>query len=103
MKIEVDNKVFGLVVGAITVTFGAFFTMNGLHIENHEMQAERVSLEQAILMSESTRYAEIAQYYRQESEERPLTEAEWARLELVERQQCRIRNTLSKTIKELCD
>jgi hypothetical protein len=45
-------------------------------------------------MSESTRYAQIAKYYRDEMQVRSLSEAEKARLDLVEREQCRLRNEL---------
>ena len=103
MKIEVDNKIFGIVTGAVSTVFAVFFFMNSIHIENHEMEAADIDFRTRVLMSESTRYAEVAKYYRDELKSRDLTEAEWARLELVEKQQCRIRNQLSKTSPELCD
>lgn len=103
MKVEIDNKIAGMVTGAISVAFAVFFYMNSIHIENHEMEAVDVDFHTRILMAESTRYAEIAKYYREEMQNRPLTEAEWARLELVERQQCRIRKQIKKSSTELCD
>lgn len=103
MKIEIENKMLGMIGGAISTAFAVFFFMNGIHIENHEMEAADKDFRTRVLMSESTRYAEIAKYYRDEMKERELTEAEWARLELVEKQQCRIRNQLAKKPTELCD
>lgn len=103
MKIEIDNKIAGMVTGAISLAFGVFFYMNSIHIENHEMEAVDIDFHTRLLMSESTRYAEIAKYYREEMQNRALTEAEWARLELVERQQCRIRKQMKKSSTELCD
>lgn len=103
MKLEVDNKIFGIVTGAVTTAFAVFFYMNSIHIENHEMEIVDTDFRTRVLMSESTRYAEIAKYYRDEMKSRELTEAEWARLELVEKQQCRIRNQLAKNPTELCD
>jgi len=103
MKVEVDNKIIGMVISAISVAFAVFFYMNSIHIENHEMEVVDKDFRTRVLMSESTRYAEIAKYYRDEMKSRDLTEAEWARLELVEKQQCRIRNQLANNPTELCD
>jgi len=103
MKIEVDNKIFAIVTGAITSAFAVFFYMNSIHIENHEMEEADKDFRTRVLMSESTRYAEIAKYYRDEMQSRDLTEAEWARLELVEKQQCRIRNIVADSNPELCE
>jgi len=59
-------------------------------------------LNNRLLMSESTRYAQIAKYYRDEMKERELTKAEQSRLELVEREQCRIRTIISEN-SEVCE
>lgn len=102
MKIEIENKTIGIAVGAISAAFSAFFLLNSLHIENHEMKAAEEDLARQIKMSESTRYAEVAKYYRDEMKTRGLTEAEEARLELVEAAQCRIRNQLRNEDAEYC-
>ena len=103
MKIEIDNKLFGIVTAAVSAAFGIYFYMNSIHIENHELEMADKDFKTQVLMSESTRYAEIAKYYRDEMKSRELTEAEWARLELVEKQQCRIRNIMSNKAPEFCD
>ena len=103
MHIEIKDQHLKFTAWAIGIAFSLYFAANSLYIENHEMDAEKTDFNTKVLMSESTRYAEIAKYYRDEMKLRELTEAEWARLELVEKQQCRIRNTLAKTDPELCD
>lgn len=102
-KIEFEDSTMKFAVWAIGVAFTAYFAANELYIENHEMQIERKDFSTKVLMAESTRYAEVANYYRNEMKSRDLTEAEWARLELVETQQCRIRNTLADKDPELCE
>ena len=103
MQIEVKNEHIKFVAWAIGLAFSVYFAANALYIENHEMDKEKTDFNTKVLMSESTRYAEIAKYYRDEMKKRDLTEAEWARLELVETQQCRIRNTLGGKDPNLCD
>ena len=95
MQLEVSNKVLTLIVTIITATFGVYLFFNSIYIENHEMEVEKTTFNNRLLMSESTRYAQIAKYYRDEMKERELTAAEQSRLELVEREQCRIRNIIS--------
>ena len=93
-QLEFDDTIPKFVVWAVGLCFTIYFAANALYIENHEMETEKASMSQRILMSESTRYAQIAKYYRDEMQVRGLSEAEKARLQLVEREQCRIRNEL---------
>jgi hypothetical protein len=62
--------------------------------QDQALESAEESLNTRIIMSESTRYAQIAKYYRDEMQVRSLSEAEKARLDLVEREQCRLRNEL---------
>lgn len=94
MKIEVDNKTVGVASSAVAAVFAAFFLMNELHIENHELEISDSLLRQRILVSESTRYAEIIKYYNELEDDRPLSLAELERKRLAEDQQCRITRTL---------
>lgn len=99
MQIEIDDsvvKLIGIVTGIISSAFAVFFLMNALHVENHELELTDSQIRQRILISESTRYGEIVKYYQDLSKERDLTLAEMERLRLVEKQQCRISNTLNK-------
>lgn len=104
-QIEFDDKIIKFAVWAIGVVFTAYLAIDSWYIDSTELeldQAEQASayesieedLQTRILMSESTRYAQVAKYYRDELKKRSLTEAEQARLDLVEREQCRIRNEL---------
>jgi len=102
MQIEVGGKFIGLVISIITAAFGVYLFFNSIYIENHEMEVEKTTLNNRLLMSESTRYAQIAKYYRDEMKERELTKAEQSRLELVEREQCRIRTIISEN-SEVCE
>jgi len=103
--VEFDDRIPKFAVWAIGVVFTAYFAIDSLYIDPTELsvdQAEQKAayeaigedLQTRILMSESTRYAQVAKYYRDELQKRALTEAEQARLDLVEREQCRIRNEL---------
>jgi hypothetical protein len=111
MKFEVEDKIVK-VVGAITavgsMVVGALLFMDSRHepagivaASQYRLQEEIVDtdskIRQRILMSESTRYAEIAKYYYELQQERPLTLAELERLRLVEKQQERITETLLGT------
>ena len=102
VQIEVGGKFISLVIRIITAAFGVYLFFNSIYIENHEMEVEKTTLNNRLLMSESTRYAQIAKYYRDEMKERELTSAEQDRLELVEREQCRIRNIISEN-SEVCE
>ena len=102
-KIEFDDKIPKFVVWAVGIAFSVYFAANALYIEHHEMELEKIDFNTKVMMSESARYAEVAKQYRDEMKTRELTEAEWAILELVEKQQCRIRNALAKKELELCD
>lgn len=96
------SKHLNLIVGLTVIlgaAFGAFLFLDNRDEEAHKpdlIEAE-ASLYERILMSDSTRYAEIQKYYidKMKSGE-SLTEAEQARLDLVMRQQERIANTLKK-------
>lgn len=103
MKLEIDNKIFGVIVTIVSAIFGAYIYLNSIHIENHELAAESDRVYDRLLMSDSTRYAQIAKYYYDVQKERPLTKAEESRLRLAEREQCRIRNILSGQEVESCD
>lgn len=106
--VEFDDKhlkTVALVFGLIGSVFTAYFVIDGIYIDNKELQLEQQPQDQAlesaeeslntrIIMSESTRYAQIAKYYRDEMQVRSLSDAEKARLDLVEREQCRLRNEL---------
>lgn len=104
-QIEFDDKIIKFAVWAIGVVFTAYLAIDSWYIDSTELQLSQGQQEEAyesieedlqtrILMSESTRYAQVANYYRNEMQTRALTEAEQARLDLVEREQCRIRNEL---------
>lgn len=103
MKIEIEDNKIKFAAWAVSAAFALYFAANSFYIENHEMAAKEEDFNTRVLMAESTRYAEIAYHYRNELKTRELTEAEWARLELVEIQQCRIRNILADKDPELCD
>ena len=106
--VEFDDKhlkTVALVFGLIGSVFTAYFVIDDMYIDTNELKLEQQPQDEAlesaeesintrILMSESTRYAQIAKYYRDEMEVRSLSEAEKARLDLVEREQCRLRNEL---------
>lgn len=102
MQIEISDKLLKIVAGAVSTAFAVYLFFNSIYIENHEMEAEKSTLTNRLLMSESTRYAQIAKYYRDEMKERDLTKAEQARLKLVEKEQCRIRNIISEN-SEICE
>lgn len=103
MKLEIDNKLFGAIVTGVSAVFGAYIYLNSIHIEDHELVAETDRVYDRLLMSDSTRYAQISKYYYDVQKERPLTVAEESRLKLAEREQCRIRNILSGQELESCD
>ena len=106
--VEFDDKhlkTVALVFGLIGSVFTAYFVIDDMYIDTNELKLEQQPQDEAlesaeesinirILMSESTRYAQIAKYYRDEMQVRSLSEAEKARLDLVEREQCRLRNEL---------
>ncbi len=87
------------VVGGAAVGFTAWEYAKYAHRD--EVQASMslldAELRERILMAESTRYAEVAKYYTDKLQEgEALSEAEQARLELVQQQQQRIHETLKK-------
>ena len=97
MKIEVDNKTVGIVVGAVTIAFSILFFLNSIHLGINDDTA----LRSRILMSESTRYAEIVKYYNDlEDDGKVLSLAQLKRKRLAEEQQCRIELTLKKNMSE---
>ena len=114
MKVEIDNKLFGAIVTGVSVVFGAYMYIDNMYVDDNELalsQMEEVAVNESkhddlqtrVLMSESTRYAQITKYYGDVSKERALTTAEEARRQLAEREQCRIRNILADTETGLCD
>lgn len=111
MKFEVENslavKWIASISAACTVVFLAFLFLDERHLHDHDkvevttkMDKNDSLVRQRILMSESTRYAEIAKYYYELKAERPLTLAELNRLRLVEAQQRRIEETLLGTTEQ---
>lgn len=106
--VEFDDKhlkTIALVFCLIASVFGAYEYIDSMYIDPNELklnqdpqdqalESAQESLNTRIIMSESTRYAQIAKYYRDEMQVRSLSEAEKARLDLVEREQCRLRNEL---------
>jgi len=114
MNIQIDNKLFGVIVTAVSVVFGAYMYLDNLHIDENELELDQMEQDAVVealeddittrmLMSQSTRYAEIAKYYGDVQRERSLTKAEELRLKNVEDEQCRIRNIISKHNVESCD
>ena len=75
----------------------AVLFLEGRHMLKSDAELEAAEMRQRILMSESTRYAEIAKYYTDKLKSgETLTEAEQARLDLVQRQQVKINETLTR-------
>lgn len=99
-------KFIGSILGIIGICFSAFFYLNDLHVDETELELaqlkERLAIQEAvnanilqeIRYSESTRYAEIMKYYNDESKTRGLSDAEQARVNLVEKQLERIERQL---------
>ena len=82
---------------AISLAFAVFFFMDNRHAHIEDVSHTDVELRERILMSESTRYAEIAKFYSDKQlDGEVLTDAERARLELVQKQQVRISETLKE-------
>lgn len=116
-QVEFDDKYLksiAIIFGLIGSVFTAYMFLSTEFIDEKELSisqlpqdVKQANLEEdlttRIRMSESTRYAQVAKYYRDEMKHRDLTTAEWARLELVEREQCRIRNELAESESEVCD
>ncbi len=84
------------VIAAVVVAlFTIFFFMDTRHAHPREVESASADLNQRILMAESTRYAEVANYYTNKLREgETLTKAEESRLDLVQRQQERISGIL---------
>lgn len=101
-QIEFDDRIPKFVVWAVGICFTVYFAANALYIENHEMKMAEEDFITQLKLSESTRYAEVAKYYNDEAKSRSLTEAEEARLDLVEEAQCRIRQQLKGEPTEVC-
>ena len=73
----------------------AFLFLDDRHAHPKDVSAAEAELVQRVLMSDSARYAEIAVFYSNKMRDgEKLTAAEEARLELVQRQQQRINETL---------
>ena len=79
-------------IAVIAIAFAAFFFLDNRHAHNEDVDYSAIEMQRRILMSESTRYAEVAKYYSDKLKAGDsLTPAELARFELVEKQQERIR------------
>ncbi len=79
------------ITGLVAAVFGAFLFLDDRHAHEHELAEAKEQEYRRMLMSQSTRYAEIEKYYVDEMRQgNPLSEAQKARLELVQRQQIRI-------------
>ena len=92
-KVSIDLlKYFGAFTA---ICFAIFFFMDERHAHPSSVEASNADLNQRILMAESTRYAEVANYYSNKMREgETLTKAEESRLDLVQRQQERISGIL---------
>jgi hypothetical protein len=85
------------IIGLIAIAFATFFFLDGRHAHHYDVEGTDASLRERILMSESTRYAEIQKYYVDKmASGETLTDAELARLRLVQKQQERIAEVLGK-------
>ena len=83
------------VAGLIAIAFAVFFFMDDRHAHFAELDNADTALRERILMSESTRYAEIQKYYIDKMKAgQSLTDAEQKRLDLVQKQQERIAEAL---------
>lgn len=113
-KIEFEDKTIRTWIFLIGAAFSAWLFLDTLYIDDNELALQQAPQDAAvesveedlrtrILMSESTRYAQVAKYYRDEMKTRGLSDAEQARLDLVEREQCRIRNELVESPTEICN
>ena len=76
------------IFGMVSLVFGAFLFLEARHQSKEDAYRR-------LLMSESTRYAQIAKHYADVQRERKLTQAELERLDLVEREQDRIHKILT--------
>ena len=99
MTVEAPIKTILALIVILSSAFGTFFVLDDRHAQKEELtraEAEMTSeLVQRVMMSESTRYAEIAVYYTDKMRDGEiLTPAEESRLELVQGQQQRINETL---------
>lgn len=76
---------------AMAVVFAAFLFLDDRHSHPEDVAQTEDSLNNRLLMAESTRYAEVEKYYtdRLRAGEK-LSQAELDRLDLVQRQQHRI-------------
>ena len=96
MSMDIE-KLIKYVAGAIGAAFTVWFLLEAKYWMRSEAEIESAELKERILMSESTRYAEIAKYYQDKlANGEVLTQAEQDRLALVQRQQMRINQTLTK-------
>lgn len=110
MQINIDDSVgkwVGSIVTVCSVIFAVFIFMDERHLHQHDKELVESKIEQSdskvrqrILMSESTRYAEVQKYYYELKQERDLTLAEMQRLRLVEEQQRRIEDILLGTTED---
>ena len=101
MSLDRAIAISGGMLGILAVCFGAFFTLDGRHAHQHDVSEDQLhqdtELLNRILMSESTRYAEIEKFYTDVMlEGGTLTQAQKDRLDLVQRQQKRIHDILAK-------
>ena len=97
MNINIDDNVgrwIGSIVTVCSVIFAVFLFLDARHVDHQEAMVNDSKVRQRILVSESTRYAEVYKYYVDLQKERPLTQAEQLRMNLVEQEQKRITETL---------
>lgn len=83
-------------VGIIALaTWEAYRYLDDRHAHSDDMVVVEAKIVERDLMSQSTRYAEIAKFYTDKMQAgEPLTKAEQERLDLVQRQQQRIATAL---------
>ena len=99
LDMEKTIGIVGSLLGVVATILLAFVYLEKIHIDVGEMAAQNLRLQQHILYTESTRYAEVAKYYYDLRLERELTPAEETRLSLVEGQLERV----SQEMKDIID
>ena len=91
LKLEKLTLPIGAVAGVVTVCFTVFLFLDTRHTHPEDIAASESTLNNRLLMAESTRYAEIEKYYVDRLKQgEKLSQAELDRLDLVQRQQHRI-------------
>jgi len=94
-ELKITPALIKMTAGAIATVFMVFLFMDSRHSHPDDLECSSADTNQRILMSDSTRYAEINKYYTDKLKGgETLSKAETSRLELVQRQQQRINEIL---------